>query len=270
MIAKLIAGTLALVVGLTTGVVDADAIVGTAPLPQDEAPVAWIGVLMVNLTPQIAGRLGIDAESGVVIARVMKDSPAEAAGLQAKDLVKAVGGQPVAKAQDARQAIAQAAIGQPLTITVQRGTQEQQVTVTPTEAPGRVKAIRNVARRLVQRGVARRSARRDQFLPGWEDIPPEERFSHTLGTTFRYRDVDGNTVTVQTIPGVVVSASTTSLTITPNDPALSGGPYAITEDTAGRVDVASLQPGDPVRVVTADGQTALAVTRAGAQPAGAP
>jgi len=274
MISKLIAGTLTVVLGLATavgGMAGADSIAGAMPLPQDDKPpVAWIGALIVNVTPQVAERLQLDVDSGVVVAKVLKDSPAAAAGLQDKDLVKAVGGQPVAQAKDARQAIAQATIGQPLTITVLRGTQEQQVTVTPTEVPAKVKNFFKAAGRLAaRRNVAQRNARLNK-LPGWEDIPKEERFSHTLGSTFRYKDVSGNVITVQTIPGAVVSASATSLTITPNDPALSGGPYTITEDTAVRVGkdvgVESLQPGDQVQIVTADGQTALAVTKVGPRP----
>jgi len=261
MIAKLFAGALAFVLGLT-GVAGLSFAPAATPPPQTENPqVAWIGAVLMNVGPQVVERLQLDVDSGVVVARVFKDSPAEQAGLQVKDIVKAVGSQPVENAKSARQAIAQAAIGQPLAITVQRGGQEQPVTVTPTAVPGKVKVVQNVAKRLIQRGVARRNARRDQLLPGWGDIPKEERFSYTLSATFRYKDMNGNVVTVQTIPGVVVSASATSLTITPNDPALSGGPFAITESTAGGANMASLQPGDEVRVVTADGQTALAVIK---------
>ena len=280
MFGKLIAGTLMGLLSLAVvvaGVIGGTGIAQAAPLPQDDKPpVAWIGAILADLTPAVAKRLGMAGQTGVVVARVLKDSAAEKGGLQEKDIVKAIGGQPVGKAKDANQAIAKATIGQPLTMTVQRGTAEQQVTVTPVEMPARVK-LAAVKKRLEQQVTAKREAaqRAAQLnrLPGWKDIPQEQKFSHTLGTTFRYKDKDGNVVTVQTIPGVVVSASATSITITPNDPALSGGPFAINKDTAVRVGpdgIESLKAGDPVSVVTADGKTALAVMKVGPRPAQQP
>lgn len=280
MLGKLFAGTSAgllcvalIVISMLGGASFAQA----APLPQDDKPpAAWIGAVLADLTPALAKRLGLEGQTGVVVARVLKNSAAEKGGLQEKDIVKAIGGQPVEKARDANQAIAKATIGRPLTITVQRGAAEQTVTVTPVEMPARVR-LKIVKQRLEQqvaarRAAAQRAARLNQ-LPGWKDIPPDQKFSHTLGTTFRYKDKDGKVVTVQTIPGVVVSASATRITITPHDPALSGGPFAITADTAVRVGpdgIASLKAGDPVSVVTADGQTALAVVKVGPRPAAQP
>jgi len=281
MFTKLIVGTVAGLLSAAMAVVSVIGGVGVAqavPLPQDDKPsVAWIGAILADLTPAVAKRLGLEGQTGVVVVRVLKGSAAEQGGLQEKDIVKAIGGQPVEKAQEANRAIARAAIGQPLTITVRRGTAEQTVTVTPVEMPARVK-LTMVKKRLEQqvmarRAVAQRAARLNR-LPGWKDIPPDQKFSHTLGTTFRYKDKDGNLVTVQTIPGLVVSASATSITITPNDPALPGGPFAITEDTVVRAGkdtaVESLQAGDQVLVVTADGKTALAVLKSGPRPVQAP
>ncbi len=270
LVVRMVAGLLCAAMAAVS-VIGGVSIAQAAPLPQDDKlAAAWIGAIMVDLGPAVAKRLGLEGQTGVVVARVLKGSPAEKGGLQVKDIVKSIGGQPVEKAKDANQAVAKATIGQPLAITVLRDTAEQTLTVTPTEVPARVKRLRQAVAWGVARVEALKRAARLNLLPGWKDIPQEQKFSHALGLTFRYKDKDGNVVTAQTIPGVVVSASATSITITPNDPALPGGPFAITQDTAVRVGkdagVESLKAGDQVAVVTTDGKTALAVVRIGPRP----
>ena len=46
---------------------------------------AFLGITSQKLYPQLADRLGVDADSGAVVTRVEKGSPAERAGLQAGD-----------------------------------------------------------------------------------------------------------------------------------------------------------------------------------------
>jgi S1-C subfamily serine protease len=74
-----------------------------------------------------AGQLGLTAEPGVVVAAVAADSPAERAGLQHRDLIRAVDGRPVAGVRQLRHAIRHAGIGNEVTLTVSRGGQTQEV-----------------------------------------------------------------------------------------------------------------------------------------------
>lgn len=61
----------------------------------------WLGVQISNITPDIAKMYGLDNTSeGVFIREVVKDSPAETAGLQAGDIVLEVSGKKVRNATE--------------------------------------------------------------------------------------------------------------------------------------------------------------------------
>lgn len=61
----------------------------------------WLGVQISNITPDIAKMYGLDNTSeGVFIREVVKNSPAEAAGLQAGDIVLEVSGKKVRNATE--------------------------------------------------------------------------------------------------------------------------------------------------------------------------
>jgi serine protease Do len=47
----------------------------------------WLGIVIQELTPELAEGFGVKADSGVLVADVMKDSPAEAAGLKPGDII---------------------------------------------------------------------------------------------------------------------------------------------------------------------------------------
>ena len=52
----------------------------------------WIGVLITNLTPQVAQNRELETISGVVIVQVVAGSPAEAAGIEVDDIIVAIDG----------------------------------------------------------------------------------------------------------------------------------------------------------------------------------
>ena len=55
----------------------------------------WLGVVIQNVTPELAKVYGLDKPEGVIVNRVMKDSPAAKAGLKAQDIIVAFNGKPV-------------------------------------------------------------------------------------------------------------------------------------------------------------------------------
>jgi serine protease Do len=55
----------------------------------------WLGIVIQELTPALAEGFGVKADGGVLVAEVMKDSPAEAAGFKAGDIVVEFSGAPV-------------------------------------------------------------------------------------------------------------------------------------------------------------------------------
>jgi S1-C subfamily serine protease len=64
---------------------------------------------------------------------VIRDGPADRAGLRAGDLLLSVGGSPMGKAQDLQRLMFGEAIGQPLAITVMRNGALVDVIAEPTE-----------------------------------------------------------------------------------------------------------------------------------------
>ena len=228
----------------------------------------WIGVTLVDLNEKLAARIGVSQTTGVVVSMVVPSSPAAEAGLKVKDLIKSVDGNTVTKAEEVVAAIKAKKIGDVVALTVTRDGTDQSITVKTAEMPQPVQ--RGVLGGGRFFGIGPRGgwsgfgAPFGKLMDGLRDLAPSDLFGHMLGSQFRFLDKDNKPVTVKAIPGTVVSASKDSLTIKPNDPAESGGPYAITSDTKvllpNRAGAESLKAGDQVVVTTADGKTALTVT----------
>jgi S1-C subfamily serine protease len=96
----------------------------------------YIGIRYVPLTPAIAAELGVDADSGAAIAEVVPGSPADQAGLQPRDVIVAVNGQPLDNESALPQTVDEHEPGDTVTFTVERDGQQQEVEVTLGESPG--------------------------------------------------------------------------------------------------------------------------------------
>ena len=79
-----------------------------------------IGVMIQDLTPDLAEALGLDVERGALVSRVESGSPAEAAGLQAGDVIVAVNGAKVAGSRELRNSIGLVRVGEEIEIDVER------------------------------------------------------------------------------------------------------------------------------------------------------
>ncbi len=79
-----------------------------------------IGVVIQDLTPDLAAAMGIDARKGAVVSAVEPGSPAQRAGLRPGDVIVAADGKPVEGARDLRTAIALVEAGRELELEILR------------------------------------------------------------------------------------------------------------------------------------------------------
>ncbi len=103
----------------------------------------YLGIQMVLLTPEMRDRLNADtdlglkveAEDGVLIVRVLENTPAAEGGLQPGDIIQRVNGVAVETPTDVQSQVDAGEIGKPLTVEVQRGDQVEKVQVRPMPLP---------------------------------------------------------------------------------------------------------------------------------------
>jgi serine protease Do len=96
----------------------------------------YLGVQIRALAPDVATRLGIPRQVGVVVAKVVDNSPAARAGIQAGDVITALAKSPVAEPQALQRIVAAQPTGKTVEITVFRDGQEKRVSATVEEQPG--------------------------------------------------------------------------------------------------------------------------------------
>jgi S1-C subfamily serine protease len=95
----------------------------------------YLGIRYAPLNPAVATQLGVNATQGVVVAQVQPGSPAAQAGLQPRDVITAVDGQPLESDTGLAEAISAHKPGDTLALTVLRGNQQITVDVTLGELP---------------------------------------------------------------------------------------------------------------------------------------
>jgi serine protease Do len=137
------------VVGINTAIVAPGEGIGFAVpidlvralLPQlvDEGRVVrgYLGVVIQNLTPQIAGDLDLPVERGAMVVRVERGGPADRAGLRDGDVIVAAGEDPVDSAAGLSRHVAALPPGETVRLTVLRDGRRQRVEVTLGERPAR-------------------------------------------------------------------------------------------------------------------------------------
>jgi Do/DeqQ family serine protease len=103
----------------------------------------YLGIQMVTLTPELkqninnnpnAG-LSVDEDNGILIAKVMQNSPAAKAGLRAGDVIHKINGQPVKNAEDIQKAVEDSQVGSNLQVELRRNQRDMNLTVQPGAVP---------------------------------------------------------------------------------------------------------------------------------------
>jgi Do/DeqQ family serine protease len=103
----------------------------------------YLGILMTTLTPEIRREINadpnspvrIDEESGVIVTRVLNNSPASQAGLRLGDVIQKIDGQPIKTADDVQQQVEASSVGGKLRLDIRRNGQNLSFEVRPGRMP---------------------------------------------------------------------------------------------------------------------------------------
>jgi serine protease Do len=98
----------------------------------------WLGVSMQELTPELADKLDLKGTNGALVAAVLPDSPAVAAGLQPGDVIVAWNGKAVGDPRELGLAVAWSKIGEKARVTVKRNGKDLTLTVTVGQRPEQI------------------------------------------------------------------------------------------------------------------------------------
>jgi S1-C subfamily serine protease len=97
----------------------------------------WIGVAgqNVNVHRRLVRAYGLTADTGVLVASVEPNSPAQRAGLHERDIIVRAAGSSVGAIDDLHRSLVEEGIGVALPIVVLRGSERVELTVVPIEQP---------------------------------------------------------------------------------------------------------------------------------------
>ena len=104
----------------------------------------WLGIGIQELTEELAAQFGVKPDDGVLVGNVMKDSPAEKAGLKTGDIIQEFNAVKITNVRQLQREVAQGAVNaqakvkvlrekQPLTLTVVLGEQPTETAAAPSE-----------------------------------------------------------------------------------------------------------------------------------------
>ncbi|MFH1212773.1 MAG: Do family serine endopeptidase [Candidatus Neomarinimicrobiota bacterium] len=96
---------------------------------------AWLGVMPNDVDEKIAKSLNVDSREGAIISEVVKDSPADAAGLKVGDIIKEFDGKKIKDSAHLRTLVSNSEVGKTKTVLIQRGKKELSIDVKLGELP---------------------------------------------------------------------------------------------------------------------------------------
>ncbi|MEH1965775.1 MULTISPECIES: HhoA/HhoB/HtrA family serine endopeptidase [unclassified Nostoc] len=106
----------------------------------------YLGIQMVGLTPQLKQNinsdpnsgLSVDEDKGVLVVKVVPNSPAAKAGIRAGDVIQRLGGQAVTDASSVQKAVENSQVGGDLRMELRRNGQNLNIAVQPGAFPTQV------------------------------------------------------------------------------------------------------------------------------------
>lgn len=188
--------------------------------PEAETP--WLGIVAQPLR---------DGD-GLAVEHVAPGSPADNAGLEAGDVIRAIDGTDVLDVADLRSAIEEKSDGDEVALSVvKNGVEDENAEASDVKVTLEARPAKDGLRCMLDDNLG-------------------EIFDRFLGGSFKYLDEDGNEVAIEAVPGSVKSVSDTELKIDVNG---DEGDRSFELPEAARVPD-DLSEGDRVMVVLKDGE----------------
>lgn len=125
----------------------------------------WLGVLIQEVSAELAESFGMSMPHGALVAQVIKGSPAEKSDLQVGDVIVAFNGSRISRSSGLPPLVGRASIGKESTLTVIRNKKKKEISIIIDELPNE----------LTQAGSS-------------VETMPEPKVSEALGMTFKKID----------------------------------------------------------------------------------
>lgn len=122
----------------------------------------WLGVVIQEVTADLADSFGLDRPRGALVSQVQEDSPASRAGLRASDVILTFNGKPVESSGDLPRMVGMAKPGANITLQVWRRGKAQDVVVVLGELPGEEQAAGKSGKTYSRGGLALSELTADQ------------------------------------------------------------------------------------------------------------
>jgi serine protease Do len=90
----------------------------------------WLGVSVQQVTPELAKSFGLDRERGALVSEVVKEGPAEKAGVKGGDIILQFDGREIHEMSELPRLVASTPVGKKVTLVLLRDGHEQKVPVT--------------------------------------------------------------------------------------------------------------------------------------------
>jgi Do/DeqQ family serine protease len=135
------------VIGINTAIVAAGQGIGfSIPISEAKTVMAqliargkvvrgWLGIVIQDLTDELATSFGVPEREGVLVADVMRGGPGEAAGLRPGDVIVRLGATKIREVPDLQRHVANVAPGQAVEVAVMRDRTTHRLTVRVGEMP---------------------------------------------------------------------------------------------------------------------------------------
>lgn len=88
---------------------------------EGSTPERQLGIIVQNITPETAKRLGLKQTEGIIVTHVKPDSPASKAGINRGDIIKEINRTEIRNLQDYKDAIKKAGKNKTILLLIQRG-----------------------------------------------------------------------------------------------------------------------------------------------------